>query len=59
MKDAGKAYAAAGLDRKARFSPADDAMQQAGKLAEAAIAVAVAQVDKAMDRVPHGAGDDR
>lgn len=53
MKDAGKAYAAAGLERSARFSLAEGAMHEAGKHAEEAVKSAMAQVDKAMDRMPH------
>jgi phosphate uptake regulator len=53
MKDAEKAYAAAGLERKARFSLAEDAMQQAGKLAEEAVKTAMDQVEEAMDHLPH------
>ena len=53
MKDAGKAFAAAGLDRSACFSLTQGAMHEAGKHAEEAVKSARAQVDKAMDRMPH------
>ena len=53
MKDAAKAYSAAGLERSARFSLAEGAMHEAGKHAEEAVKSAMAQVDKAMDRMPH------
>ena len=53
MKDAGKAYAAAGLERSARFSLAEGAMHEAGKHAEEAVKSAIAQVDKAMGQMAH------
>jgi hypothetical protein len=58
MKEAGKAYAAAGLDRSARLSLAESAMHDAGKLAEEAVRTAMAQVDAAMEQMPqHRRGD--
>lgn len=53
MKDAGEAYAVAGLDRSARFSLAQGAMQETEKLAQQAVKTAMAQVDEAMDQLPH------
>jgi len=59
VKDAEKAYAAAGLDRKAQFSLAGSAMREAGKLAEDAVKIAIAQVAEAMDQIPHQKRSDR
>ncbi|MBU2341968.1 MAG: hypothetical protein KKE77_12090 [Alphaproteobacteria bacterium] len=59
MRDAGQAYAAAGLDRSARHALAEGAMQEAGKHAEEAVKAAMAQVEKAMDQMPHRGRSER